>query len=173
MEHDFELFWACYPKRSGANPKAEARKVWDKMLSKGQLPPMEELLRATQIFASQCGREKITGTQFVPHARTWLNQRRFESDAAVVIPAPITPQVDMSSVLPAGYESAAKALIKEIGQARYLAFFGKAKWSNGGPTIRIEVPSAFDRQTIEINWADRLEQLTGKTIEVMQPAKRD
>lgn len=165
MDYDFEQFWAAFPKRAGVNPKAAARKIWDRLVKFKQMPPMESVMAATRAFALEAVRTKIYGTSYVPHARTWLSQRRFESDE-VVVPA-VVVSTENAAVLPQGYEDAARALIKQIGNARYMAFFGKAKWSNGGSVIKITVPSAFDRQTIEINYAEELERLTGKQVEVM------
>jgi hypothetical protein len=164
MDYDFEQFWAAFPKRAGANPKAAARKIWDRLVKFRQMPPMDQVMTATREFALECVRTKSYGTTFVPHARTWLNQRRFESDA-VTVEAPVVTKHE--AVLPAGYEDAARALIKQIGVARYNAFFGKATWSNGGNVIKIKASSRFDAQTIEINYVEELERLTGKTVEVM------
>lgn len=164
MDYDFEAFWSSYPKRSGVNPKAAARKIWDRLVKFKQLPPMETLLERTKAYCSECIKTKIYGTTYVPHARTWLSQRRFEPDDVVVTNVTTT---EHPMILPAGYEDAARALIKNIGHARYLAFFGKAKWSNGGDVIKIVVPTKFDAQTIEINYVEELEKLTGKTVEVM------
>lgn len=163
--YDFEIWWSAYPKRSGVNPKAAARVVWDRLIKFKQLPPMETMMAATRSFALECVRTKIYGTSFIPHARTWLNQRRFESDE-VIAPAIETPTTN-PAILPTGYEDAARALIAKIGNARYMAFFGKSKWSNGGSVIKITVPTKFDAQTIEINYAEELERLTGKQVEVM------
>jgi hypothetical protein len=164
MDYDFEQFWTCYPKRAGVNPKAAARKIWDRLVKFKQLPPMETMLERTKLFASECIKTKIYGTSFVPHARTWLSQRRFEPDDVVVTNVTTT---EHPMVLPAGYEDAARALITKIGSARYQAFFGKAIWSNGGDVIKIKASSRFDAQTIAMNWQEELERLTGKNVEVV------
>ena len=164
MDYDFEQFWSAYPKRAGVNPKAAARKIWDRLVKFKQLPPMEEMLVRTRAYCNECTKTKIYGTSFVPHARTWLSQRRFEPDDVVVTNVVST---EHPMVLPAGYEDAARALIKQIGSAKYQAFFGKAKWSNGGNVIKITASSRFDAQTIAMNYQEELERLTGKSIEVL------
>ena len=165
MDYDFELFWRSYPSRGGgnANPKQPARVIWDRLVKRDELPPMAEMITLTQRFCKQCVSNKSYGTPYVPHARTWLSQMRWEGNEGPV-PAP-TLTVN-PSVLPLGYEDVARKLIESIGQAKYMAWFGQAQWSNGGDTIRIKVLSNYERNTIEQQYKADLERLTGKTIEV-------
>lgn len=165
MTDDFERWWAAMPKRQGCNPKAEARKVWDRLVRFKQLPPIDELMATTRAYALECVNTKIYGTSFVPHARTWLNQRRFESDA--VLPQALPTPTQHPMILPIGYEDYARALIAEIGVPAYTAWFGKVKWSNGGDVIKIQCANAFDRSRIQANYVIPLERLTGKQVEVM------
>lgn len=70
----FDDFWKAYPKRLGGNPKAPARTSWDRAVRKGAAP--EAILASTQAYARDPATK--TGTEFVPMAVTWLNQRRWE-----------------------------------------------------------------------------------------------
>lgn len=70
----FETFWLAYPRHEG---KAAARKAWDR------LRPNDVL--ATRIMGAlawqvELPRWREDGGQFVPHAATYLNQRRWEDE---------------------------------------------------------------------------------------------
>lgn len=70
----FETFWTAYPRKVA---KAAARKAW------GKLKPGESLQREITdgleraIKSEQWARD---GGQYIPHAATWLNGRRWEDD---------------------------------------------------------------------------------------------
>lgn len=73
--HDaFEAFWKAYPTRR-PNPKAIARLAFQRAVDEGA--DAAQLARAAERFAEEVRREKIEPT-FVPHARTFLAQRRYE-----------------------------------------------------------------------------------------------
>lgn len=74
LHNAFEAFWKAYPARR-PNPKVLAREAF--LAVAAELTDPEMLARAAQRFAEECRREKIE-PGFVPHARTWLKQRRFE-----------------------------------------------------------------------------------------------
>ncbi len=74
MSADFDAFWAAYPRRLGANPRSPARTSYDKALKRGAKP--EELIEAVKRFAADPTAK--VGTEFIPMASTWLNQRRWE-----------------------------------------------------------------------------------------------
>jgi hypothetical protein len=64
----FETFWKKYPRKVG---KHKAAMTFEKSL---QYVFFDDLMRALKIFISENER---TETQFIPHASTWLNQKRF------------------------------------------------------------------------------------------------
>ena len=70
----FDDFWAVYPRRRGANPRAPARTSWDRAIKKGASP--EAIVGAARAYAADPSTK--VGTEFVPMAVTWLNQRRWE-----------------------------------------------------------------------------------------------
>lgn len=162
MSEDFERFWKCYPSRPG-NPKLPAQQVWEKLEKAKALPPIEDMIFAVAAYYKHCVKIGSLKTEYVAHARTWLNQKRWEAWMPEMRAALEQP---CAAVLPVGYEDAARALIAEIGAPAYMAWFGKVKWSNGGDVIRIQCQSAFDRQRIEANYVVALERLTGKHVEV-------
>jgi uncharacterized protein YdaU (DUF1376 family) len=71
---DFEEFWKSYPKREGPNPKQPAKLVYDRLLAKGA--KHELIMHALAAHRN----EHPNPTRFVPHARTWLSQHRFEDE---------------------------------------------------------------------------------------------
>lgn len=72
---DFNSFWSAYPRKVG---KGAARRAYEKSLSKIGAPDAHDTLMAA------LARIKPTWTepQFIPHPGTWLNQERWEDDAA-------------------------------------------------------------------------------------------
>ena len=69
---EFNQWWDLYPRKDGSKRKAFElwKKITDKEISH------QKLLEFTKIF-----KVSINGTEskFIPHATTWLNQRRFET----------------------------------------------------------------------------------------------
>lgn len=77
----FETFWASYPRKAGKEP---ARKMWAQMRPDADLldiilSALEQHKRSSQWLKD--------GGQFIPHARTWLHQRRWTDE----IEAPARP----------------------------------------------------------------------------------
>jgi SOS-response transcriptional repressor LexA len=79
----FKQFWKVYPRRVG---KFEANKAFVKLISKissvkeKQDCFLIELINNTRNFAWIC-KQKSTESQFIPHAATFLNKRRYEDYA--------------------------------------------------------------------------------------------
>jgi hypothetical protein len=67
----FDLFWKAYPRKDA---KAEARKAFEKVDSDVTI-----LLKAIEWQRRQEAWVKDAG-QFIPHAATWLNKRRWEDE---------------------------------------------------------------------------------------------
>ena len=91
LQEAFEAFWKAYPRRR-PNPKAIARRAFARLVAAGVDAGFLE--RAAGRFAIEARAEKIEAA-FVPHARTWLLQRRFEDypDPALPVEAP-APEAD-------------------------------------------------------------------------------
>ena len=73
IEEKFAEFWSVYPKRTPSNPKAPAAKTFSIAIKKGVNP--DDIISGAVRYADALG-EKV-GTEFVAHARTWLNQKRW------------------------------------------------------------------------------------------------
>ena len=73
---EFEEWWNLYPRKDGS--KSKAFEGWKKATSK--FIDVAELLSATGKFKQSCaGKEKA----YIPHATTWLNQKRWETVSIV------------------------------------------------------------------------------------------
>lgn len=72
----FSIFWDAYPRRVG---RTAAEKAFNKLKPSG--PVLEAMLVA---LAQQKRQPQWTkdGGQFIPHASTWINQRRWEDEIA-------------------------------------------------------------------------------------------
>ncbi|MER7953887.1 hypothetical protein [Streptomyces sp. NPDC096030] len=70
----FDEFWTLYPRKAG---KSEAAKAWVKATAAGA--DSSSLLAAAKAHADYHLAVK-TEQQFIPHASTWLNQKRYEDE---------------------------------------------------------------------------------------------
>jgi hypothetical protein len=73
----FERFWAAYPDRPD-NPKAAARQVFERRVREGADP--EVIVAAAGRYRAFVAGRKLDSL-YIPHARTWLSQRRWEDYA--------------------------------------------------------------------------------------------
>lgn len=76
LEKQFDEFWSVKPRRDGDNPKSRAFKSFCAAVRDGADPLM--IIGAARLWAQNIEKNKKTGTEFVPMAMTWLNQRRFD-----------------------------------------------------------------------------------------------
>lgn len=67
---NFEIFWAQYPQRHGANPKPRAFRGWAARIRQGAMP--DEMIAGAMAYAQYCDRLRITGTEYVMQAATFL-----------------------------------------------------------------------------------------------------
>ena len=81
---DFDLFWDDFRPRVN---KAEAKKAWKKLNASDRQAALDGVKRYAQTGKyKECMRTKIW--QYMPHAATWLNQRRWEDeDLRAVVPS--------------------------------------------------------------------------------------
>ena len=87
---EFEMFWLAYPRKMNCS-KLMAFKAWNKL-------DCDEQHHAENALPTFCLSMRGKEEQFIPHAATWLNQRRFET-----VHSPVQPQqtinIDWVSVL--------------------------------------------------------------------------
>lgn len=79
----FERFWSLYPRKTA---KDAARKEWLKLQPNDELT--ETIVGKVQAYKASPQWLKDDG-QYIPHARTWLHQKRWEDEVGVTgTPAP-------------------------------------------------------------------------------------
>lgn len=93
----FDNFWQAYPKRDGANPKHPAQKKFDSIVRNGA--DANQIVFAAQQFRQQMLDKGKFGTEYVPMAQTWLNQRRFEEYPLEAAEKPADERNDFSGVI--------------------------------------------------------------------------
>ena len=69
-EEKFNKFWALYPRKVA---KVSAQRSWKRLTNKN----IESIFK---VFHEHLIRWKYKDIQFVPHASTWINQRRWEDE---------------------------------------------------------------------------------------------
>jgi hypothetical protein len=74
MEAAFDVFWKSYPRKTA---KQAAAKAWRKLGPPVDLQARIQAAVAVHALSDQWAKD---GGQFIPHAATWLNQRRWEDE---------------------------------------------------------------------------------------------
>lgn len=82
----FPDFWAAYPRGTA---KAEAKREWDKL--KPDAATFDKIMKCLEWYKRHEWREKEK--QYIPHARTWLHQKRW-ADEPETEPDKPAPTVD-------------------------------------------------------------------------------
>lgn len=75
VDADFDQFKKAYPRRGGSNPWQPARQLFDQARKAGH--SAAKIIGAAKAYAAECDKSKITGTEKVAQAVTWLRQARF------------------------------------------------------------------------------------------------
>jgi hypothetical protein len=99
----FEEFWAIYPKRDGANPKAPALKKFSAIVRSGTEAAV--IISGARGYAS--AESDRAGTPYIAQAVTWLNQSRWQ-DYAAPVPIATGPPVPPREGLPTHEQLRAK-----------------------------------------------------------------
>jgi hypothetical protein len=76
VESDFDRFWAQYPRKVG---KQKAQKAWGRLTKK-------EKIAIFGVLGAHVSQWRGVRPEFVPHATSWLNGRRWEDELDVVSP---------------------------------------------------------------------------------------
>lgn len=80
-----ERFWPRFPKRTGGNPKEDARQKFIAAVVSGENP--EEILAGAARLEQEMRAINKLGTEIVPMCVTWLNKKRWKDDPG---PAPVS-----------------------------------------------------------------------------------
>lgn len=76
--HDFERWWATYPRKVG---KRKAKEAWKRLRKSKELPPADQVIAATERLSRSPDWTK-EGGKFIPHPTTWLNRGGWEDEPA-------------------------------------------------------------------------------------------
>lgn len=74
-QNRFQEFWAAFPKRDGANPKAKAEKLYTAAVKSGVAE--QTIIDAAKLCSDDYRRRNEWGSRFVPRATTWLSEQRW------------------------------------------------------------------------------------------------
>lgn len=143
---DFRRFWAAYPKRR-PNPRYEALRAWDALLRSGE--DAEALIGAAGRFAAEI-LAQAPDPKFIPHARTWLAQRRFEDYTAE--PSPDARIVPIQGVV----DDRLNRVMTPAEQRNWLAGL-RIK----GNTAVVTVVSRFAATEVPRRWGEAIQRALG------------
>lgn len=73
---EFEIFWAIYPRRVG---RGAAQKAFAKAR---QIADLDVIINKVKEYM-QTEQWRDPSKQYIPHAATWLNQRRWEDEVEI------------------------------------------------------------------------------------------
>jgi len=161
----FAQFWAAYPSRPG-NPKKPAHEVWARLEKAGKLPEPGLIVKAAQAYAAQVKAEK-TEPRFVAHARTWLNQERWNEFAPK-----ISDDVDKASKngSPLEVPVIMSRVFEVLGAERYQARFSGCSFEDCGEVLVIRPKYRYEIERLEAGPADLIERLTKRRVRVEMAA---
>ena len=151
----FKRFFDAYPKRS-PNPRYEAWRVFDGLVTAGEDP--EALIGAAERFAAEW-RKKGLDAMFVPHARTWLRQRRFEDYAAPEAPAAEDAEKGALPLSKTPVDERLNAAMTPVEQRAWLVDVAVE-----GDRAVIGVRTRFATSEVPKRWGAGIERALGVTI---------
>jgi len=122
-DENWKKFKEAYPKRGGANPWQPARKVFEQAVKSGHDPT--RIINSAKAYAAECDKNKITATDKVAQALTWLRQARFDDYA------PTGPAIRM--LAPYSEEWQAERLAKDNRGEDTRFMESQAEQGNGWP----------------------------------------
>lgn len=140
----FEDFWRVYPARP-RNPKAAAGAVFARLVRAGT--PAADIVGAAERYAAEVRRDKVDPL-FVPHARTWLSQRR-DLDYPAPAEAPSAPAApDRAGLWP--------RLATVMTEPEYRSWIAPCAVSLADTGATIVAPSRFHAAQLRGRWEDAL-----------------
>lgn len=150
VQEAFARFWAAYPERVD-NPRKPALRVFADLVGAGV--DAEVLVRAASAYRAHV-KANATAQKFIPHARTWLNQDRYEEWMAADVPAsapdagpnpehPLFPLFDM------------------VGRDRWASYIAPLIVSHTADGVVIAAPTNFALSRVRDGWGRDIEAVLG------------
>ncbi len=138
VDADFENFKKAYPKRGGSNPWQPARQLFDQAVKAGH--PAAKIISAAKAYAAECDKSKITGTEKVAQAVTWLRQARF-------LDYDTPPDVPSGFVISLKTPEQARVWLEAKQAAGENTAFLKSQLERGGSiTVPSEYPPGYEHK---------------------------
>lgn len=161
----FERFWRAYPDRK-PNPKAPAAATFQELERAGE--DAEGIIQAAGRFAAEC-RKLDTKSDFIPHARTWLAQRRFEDylGADADVGEEGARQADDVSADPLF-----RAVSGDITPVEYGRWIKPLEIEIENGVAIVTAPSRFHADWVRNHYGDRLRRALGRRIEIRERRSR-
>jgi hypothetical protein len=159
----FERFWAAYPRRPD-NPKAAARLVFERRVREGADPAA--IAAAAGRYAAAVTARRLDAI-YVPHARTWLSQRRWED---YLEDAPASAPVTQPESKAPSPDHPLAWLAAEIGDDVWGSWIGRLAFDPATHTITAETSVARDK--VRSLWGRQIAHHYGQDI-AWEVQKRD
>lgn len=151
VEDAFVAFMAAFPRRPGGNPSSPAREIFARRVRDEKLDP-EALVRAIKAQAAAWRAEGLD-PKFIPHARTWLSQRRYEDFlAAAPPPAPAQAAADHPLLW----------LRDDIGADTWTAWIGGLRVETTDAGTRVIARLGITRDHVRREWGNLIRRRFGE-----------
>ncbi len=146
----FERFWDAYPRRRHS-PKAAARSSFFRRADEGVDP--DEMVRAAGVFARAMKDDRIDA-EFIPYAKTWLNQRRYENYLEDPAVAAETPQPRPDHPL--------AGLLDAVGRDSFTSWLQPLDVHVETERLRVVAPNRFTGEQARARFGALIEEAFGK-----------
>jgi hypothetical protein len=151
LKSAFSAFMEAYPPRV-PNPRAPAEMIFRKIVTAKMNPVQpDDLIRAAQAYREEV-RKLEMDLKFVPHARTWLMQRRFED----YLPSGQAESITPPSLRDPPQELWQQALCQVFGVSVYQGWFAKCALSCDRNGAILSAPTRFSADYIQNNFLEEL-----------------
>jgi hypothetical protein len=168
LAEPFGRFWLAYPARR-PNPRAAAAREFAS-LCRHDRTEAERLIAAARAYAEECRRLQVR-PEYVPHARTWLSQRRFEDyppyAAEEAVPAAPAGGVPAAVRAHAWWPVAGRCGVAPHEFSAYLAPLVVREWHERRLAV-VAAPSRFVADTVRARFVPVLARvLEVESVEVV------
>lgn len=153
----FALFWNAYPAPL-ENPKKPALRVFAELVGAGV--DAAALARAADAYKAFV-RANAIPAKFIPHARTWLNQGRFEDWMTADAPASALNAGDDAGPSP---EHPLFPLFDSVGPARWASYFAPLVIAREADGIHVVAQTRFALDRLRRDWGRDIEGLLGAVV---------
>lgn len=147
MTEDFDIWWKNYPRKIN---KAPAQKAYEKAVKKLKVDPTV-LLKGVLAFSEEV-RTKNIETDYIPHASTWLNQRRWENHEP-------QSEVFVVDTIDPPEKPLNRRVFDGVGPAVYRAWFQDCDISGSPNGYTFNFPTRFKADWVKITYSYHLYQV--------------